>query len=479
MAIRTAHFVVQGSCLVDTGRDLILSDQPERAMRLLVESIPELPGKTARQILDGDKTLAGDSDAGIYVVDEAPAARDAFIESCRFIYAGRVQVGVNWFRPRAVVADRGEEDALWALGALGLTSIPSAYSRRTDAHLRLEGELLREGRMLPGEDLGPAILREFTLMRHQHYAEDGERALCARRAGASLREQVEIVIFEPCGPAPSWWPARTDLAEALDEFRAAGGRLEQRGRAARYGAERERAGATFAATLADRVAESTLEAAHAEQDWRNAEQIAAYRAEILRRAGGDLFDLSWGAGDARRTVRVPRAPFEVYATRATRLRDLAPRWEPVCPSGLKMQHDDPCHTDWMVGAGLDDLSICYKDAAFREALADATLAVQERLGNFQCAVLVDAGVAAGPVVLPGDCRAGVLVLPSLDPRYLSDMSRAVAVVTSIGGAAAHLASVARDQAITVVRVADAHRVYRTGMHLRVLPAAGRVEIGAV
>ena len=430
MTGQMAHFVVQGSCLVDVARSLVLSDQPERAMRLLAESIPELPAKIAQQLLDGDKTLAGDSDAGIRVVDESPATRDAFVHNRRFVYAGRVRVGASWLRPRAVVDDRGEEDALWALGALGLAAppTPGADYRASARYCRLEAELRRDGRMLPGEDLGRAVLRKFTLMRHQHYAGDGERALYVRRAGASLREQAEIVIFEPCGPTPSWWPARVDLAEALDEFRDAGGCLERLGRAARYGrAATSRAGATSAASLADRVADSALGAACGEEDRRDAERIAAYRAEILRRAGGDLFEFSWGAGSDRRTVWVPRAPFEVYATRATRLRELAPRWEPVCPSGLKMQHDDPCHTDWMVGAGLDDLSICYKDAVFREALADATFAVQERLGNFQCAVLADAGAAVGVVALPGDSRpGGVLVLPppAVEPDYECPRCRA-------------------------------------------------------
>lgn len=478
------HFVVEGSCLVDVARNMLLSDRPENAMRLLVESIPDLPGKIAQQILDGHKTLIGDSDAGIQVASETPAERDAFVETRRGVFAGRVRVGEGWYRPRAIVADRGEEDALWALGALGLTEVPMAGGdyRATARYRRLEAELLRDGRMLPDEDLGPAILREFSLLRHQHYAGDGERALYVRRADAPCRDQVEIVIFEPCGALPSWWSTRTDLAEALDEFRNAGGYLERRGCTARYDETApSRVGASALATaVADRATQAELEAAYAEEDRREAERMAGYRAEILRRAGGDLFEFSWGAGEERRTVFVPRAPFEVYVTHRTKLCALAPKWDPVCPSGIKMQNDDPYHTDWMVGAGLDDLAICYEDEAFRDALDEATFAVQQRLGNFQCAVLADAGAVAGPVALPGEgAGGGILVLPNLDPRYLADMLRAAAVVTANGGAAAHLASVARDRGLTVVRVAEAHRIYKSGMYLRIEPADGLVEIDRI
>lgn len=470
-----AHFVLEGACIVEVARDAVLADRPERAIRILVESFPDMPAKTVQQILDGEKTLRGDSDSGIYLTDENPLEQRVFFTARREIYAGRVKVHKTWFRPRAVVIDRGEPDALWALGAMGLTTVPSpTIDCRTDVrYSRLENDLLLSGKMAVDEDLGKAILREFTLLRHQHYAQEGERAFYV------IGSKTEIVIFEPCEPVPSWWPVRTDLAEALADFREVGLRLESRGRTARYGWKKTVSceNTLFDAELNLAEEETRLEALYAAEDRRCAESIATYREEILRRAAGDLFEFSWGVGTERKTISIPRAPFEVYATRRTGLCALAPKWDPVCPSGLKMQHDDPYHTDWMVGAGIEELSICYNDDAFRDALFEAVANVQERLGNFECAVLCDAGSVAGPVTLPGESSmGGVLVLPSLAPRYLDDMLRAGAVVTANGGAAAHLASVARDRGVTIVRVREAHNIYKPGMYLRIEPANGTITV---
>jgi hypothetical protein len=64
---------------------------------------------------------------------------------------------------------------------------------------------------------------------------------------------------------------------------------------------------------------------------------------------------------------------------------------------MKLPLDDPYHTDWTIGAGLDP-SGAY-DERVSEVSTRLMFELQERLGRFEAGVVVDAGPVAGVVVI--------------------------------------------------------------------------------
>lgn len=99
--------------------------------------------------------------------------------------------------------------------------------------------------------------------------------------------------------------------------------------------------------------------------------------------------------------------------------------------------------------------------------------IQKVVGGFPCAVLVGGDTVYGVV------GREIAVVPDLHPDRLEQVLRSSAVVTERGGAVAHLANVARERSIPMIRVDDAVRLFPPGAHLMVKPEEGRVEMMAV
>ena len=463
---RIAHFVIEGEGLTRIARDILLSDRPDAAFCLLATQLRgEGAADAAMAVLDGKKCYGGDSDRGIALVDDAGAAD--YRDQLRYVYAGRTRIDGRWFRPRARVSVMGREDAVYAMWKTG-RGVPVG---NRDAQW------------------------EFGRLRAEHYAVRGEVAVLLRSESpkSAAGDRMRVIIFEPCGERPAWWSPLTPEA-ALADWLAAGRDLEERSHHDTYDRSARDIDEDDAATGAECAEAERAEHLRAveeraeEEDRRYLARLDEYRGRIWEQAGDGpdaAFELSWGEGAECRKLRVPRLPFEVCALRRTSLRALAPSWSPVCPSGMKLPCDDEYHTDWMVGAGLYDFAAFYRDEALRVAVLDAQHAVQRRVGAFECAVLHDAG--AGPIsgrthgpAAPGErpTVGGVLVLPNLDPRYLGDAVVAAAVITENGGAVAHLAQVARERGVTIVRVPDARKRYRPGTRVEVDAARGRVTTEA-
>ena len=421
-----AHFSISGDDLAALVRDLMLSDEPERAYRLLTTSLtggpPGLVEHWSPKILDGHARLSGNA-SSMECIEEEDADYQAQLKS---VYAGRFQVAKRWYRPRAKVIDLGPED------------VPS----------------------MPGIPLSlpeyAANLRAWSRARVEHYGRPGEVAF-------------GNVLFEPCGALPHWWVPNRDAESALEEWTSTGNPLETTGWTDVHGSNRidnlaDILRKTDHLHKKDARLDSIREAEEHQRIWDN--KIRDARQKILAQAGNDLFDLTLAD---KSTVRIPTAPFTRWALNRTTLKHLAPAWINVSASGWKLVDDDPDHTDWMVGAGLD-LGKAY-EIHVQDAILDKVTAIQSAMGNFEVAVLIG-GSPVHDVIGP----QGIVVLPDLSPGHVLAIQSARAIVTERGGAMAHLSSLARERAIPVLRVKDACRVFRPGMRVSLYPDQGRIEV---
>jgi len=473
--MRSAHFTITGEFLTGHARDMVLSDQPAKAWRLLADTLVGDGVETAvRTILDGTMDLVGDSSSGIGVAVAEDTSK--YQETIDYIYAGRWRSSKGWCRPCAKIERWGSASGRSAARQLNRHEINEAPN---------------------------GARREWSRARAAFYCGKHEFAEIVMIDG-----QWTYVIFEFCGEPPFWLAEHNLSAQAaVDDAARAGRRLDSRG-------DRVQSIRSFTETMIeaddldlqdgeDSVAELRALAKQAEAEEEDEANAAADQAfeERLRQIGeavraqasGDTFDLTLLDG---RVATVPRAPFVCWAVMRTD-PEAAPPWKPVSPPGLKLPNDDPYHSDWMLGADID-LSESYRENVNRPAW-DAAARFQENLrgchaldssadlgedvptgilaalnslrrASVRATVIVDAGRVEG--IIGGD----IVVLPDLSPLQVPLIVKARAVIAETGGPASHLAIVARGHALTVLRVPDAMLAFQPGTRVVVDPKARTVTV---
>lgn len=458
------HFSITGEALTRFVRDLMLDQRPAHAWRCLTDGIDGMSEKQVRSILSGTHRFES-VERGMFLVADSSEAAVEYVKSLRYIYAGRVRLHGRWWRPRAKVTSFGPEDV----------------------------RAPKQGR----------VHRNLDMRRVEHYAGPDELAFnivtdlamasnrCSyEKCGMCDGYGEESFIFEPCGEPPHWWEENKSVDEALKDCLASGRKLDETGWMQTYAD-------TYKSKLqgldikckpvdpewakkAQREAEALIERDRIAREKAEFDTVVVnLRRQIREQAGDDLVDLGYDVfGDE---VRAPRAALVNWALRGTALSHLAPPWKPCASAGLKMGQDDPFHTDWWVGAGFEpedayppfgDKEQRDWDERFGRAISAAwreKFRIQKELGNFSAGVVVDAGPVEG--------RAGdeILVLPNLHPDYLERALKAKAIITEAGGALAHLAVVAMERNITIMRVENACTKFPEGSKLRLEPATGKIS----
>ena len=468
MATTTAHFSIDGEWFTGHVRDLVIEGRWDRAMKMLVQDIEGFGHDRAVQLLRGEMKLTGRDDLDFV---EDPDS-EAYRKRLDWMFAGVFvdQYG-QYLRPYAVVTSwcqydftdtanipltRGSELAKARQSARGLTRNPLVYADdpRTDVarKTRVPTNQMSEQRGLPlGEE-------EFVLCRRvenfphllidAHRLNDIENAIKAlHAAGIRLRETGAHLFFDN---EPKEKPAAKTLADAREAF------------------------------MSDPVKAAAIEAALERTRKKSEEEL---RARILEQAAGDFFNLTYTNRDGERTIQIPSAPFENWALWRTNGHAFAKPWTKVSSSGMKMQGDDPYHTDWMIGAGLDLDAMHEHGSNLSDIAYDRMFRMQEEIMTFKSAILCggDGGETVyGEVVHPKpneEVKPGqIAVIPAANARYLKAAMTAQAVIVERGGSMAHLVTVAREKGVLIMRYEGAMKHFSVGCRVLMKPLSGEITI---
>ena len=424
---RTVHFVVTGEAMTELARNLLLSDEPGKAYRLIADMlIGEGAIEAALSVLAGTHDLAGDSNDGLELVEaEDNESLRQFKADFRYIYAGRHRSNLGWRRPTAFVQTFVPEDARKASGEAA-TGTRAWWKERALCYAE-EGETVESLKLSDGGDAW--------------------------------------VIWEPCGEMPQWMIPSSTTQESLDDALAAGRMLQER--------------------MDYRARESIARANEDVERGRQREkQILEIGEKVRAQAGDDTFVLELKDG---RKLTVPRAPFIRWSLCRTDQLAEAPRWVNVAPIGMKMQMDNQDHTDWVLGSGIsldEAYSECVNDAAwdaafkFQEGARNAKLpypgirAAMELLSNmrYPAATIVDAGERVGVVGID------IAVFPDSQGSRASQLDGIIGVIVEKGGALAHFAIVSKGRGVTVMRHSEACETFKDGTRVQLSPHAGRIVI---
>lgn len=454
MVRKTAHFTITGEAFVHLARQRMLDDEPAAAYRLATSlgiddpvvkaTIPSI----AMRILDGTATLDGD-ESGMDVVDQVDSE---YRERLAWLFAGRVRLHGRWYQPVAYVSNVGRMDMRNDHGRV-VQAFGGGYTNRA-WHYCGKDEIVAE--------------------------------LASYRDASGLERDV---VFRACGERPHWHQSPIGAQAALDQFLAAGRRLEERSHAKWYGDEEwspQGSRARYKGVEPNQAMAELLK--EKEDEAARLRRVADLRRLILEQAGNDLIELAWEAkGEAPAgTAMIPRAPFVVWAfARLKWFQGLLPEWKPISPSGMKVwAMDDPVHTDWVIGGGFDPQDRDLYWGAKAKAAERLRSRLQDEFDDRKR--ILDESITTlvtGPAVIGVVTHARrettpepgmVVIVPDLRPQWLPCVAQAAAIITQAGGEIAHLAQIAREQAVPVVRADDALKRWTEGETVRVDPEARTV-----
>lgn len=474
--VKGVSFSLSGTVLMERARDLVLSGQWREAIEVLTGSLEGMTVDQALTVLKGEAKLTGTSRDGSIMLEPDEGA-DGYLQDLDFQFGGLVRIEGGLYMPYLVVTDYGPEDSSLRLLTRGDGDPEFIPERMHDA-----------GR----------IRFDQIERRARHYAraqatDRVEMCKVLSRRDPGL-ERTLAVVFSLAYDVPMWVKPESSPQKAVDRR---SGDLEYTGYCQRYGSEdlsverdpvrmRNQAKANFAEmaqTFDNRDMHQALEENLRAMADRTSETFAARRTAILeqnatRGYGMRRFDFGGQIG----VRNIPEGPLVRWALGRTLGRDKAPAWDPVCPQGVKMVGDDPVHSDWAVGAGLENED--FFSGPFIDRQQQLMTAIQMEMLGLGVNVLVAGRPAAtGTVVYakpdtPCD-KSMIAVIDNAGPNYLEIARTAAAVIALKGGALSHLAVVGLEEGFLIVRDPDAKKNYPEGSTVTVDALAGEIRMEAL
>lgn len=458
---RVAAFSISGEFLTELAREHVTNGEPQRALHFLTDSLEGISADQAASLLQGKTRLTGNSASGdIELVDEDPEDPQVreYAERLERQWRGIFRYNNKLYRPYAEVT-------VW---------------NRDDWHFSLQVSAGQFGHV---HTVGNQ--KDWKLIRSAFYAEDPANDLVVATA-----DSIFLCSYLAAEP-PYWVHISTEPPEVF-----------VRDYARKYGLP-ETGAETQPSDLAPVLHGISVTAKRNEPSQEELEEDAEAYDERLRGyadrvleqadAGAGYLELSVSGveGAAPRLFKVPKAPFLHWAFRGVdceRFGVELPAWSPVCPQGLKMGADDPHHTDWLLGAGLD-----LDDAYGTDSpVASAAYALLHKLRTEQlrteCSVLTGKGSAYGTVVRPQPGErvpaGSIAVIPFAGPQYQAALESACvngqgAVLCETGGRLAHLVLVGRELDARIVMQPGAMARYQEGDRLFVDCDAHHIEVNAL
>lgn len=304
------------------------------------------------------------------------------------------------------------------------------------------------------------------------------------------RDRQLVVLFEESDEPPYWMEEKT-AQQAVD---AAAGEMLVVGFQDTYGSHNlsverdlDRMKQQAMLNLSDSgLAMSGAAATKLEEYLRSAseatnEHFETRRIKILQQndvAGYGYRPVDFGVGIGVRNV--PNGPLVKWAlNRGIAMKDRGPVWEPVSMSGLKQAGDDPVHTDWITGAGLEAHD--FSKEPLKTTQNTLAKAIQQEVLGFTMHVLVAGKPSASGIVKHCNRhsevnRSTIAVVPNASIHFERIAREAAAVIVENGGELSHLAVNGLDQGYLVIRDADAKVNYPEGTVVTIDVNAGKVFI---
>jgi phosphohistidine swiveling domain-containing protein len=479
------HFTVEGAFIVNFARDQVLSKDWRGALRTLkLAMTPAMSLDQAVEILSGKSTLVEDGQKMIFQPQDQNCAKlKRYLSTAHWQNAGILERDGEFYQPYAEIRSFNWQDAKPVLK-------------------RLE------------EDHDWMSVHAFQQARARHYMDLPFDDIACFDSGS------HPVLFKRVQGPAFWQPTFTDTESAMTHWAEHRKGLEERG-AGDHGVPfnsldfyRAAAQAGYLseadAMLPDdeyAILEQVLEMRAGFDDsprtednpWRSDERIFddavealvwKFKVDRVAEKNGGFFELKVKGyrKEHPESYRIALVPFlhwaKQYGYHDKNKGGALPEWTRVCPSGLKMQGDNPMHTDWFASSGLPFRAAYDHDHPINKAAWKQASMWQDTEG-LKCLKLAGKGKVTGPIVFPkageGVFAGSIAVVSHAGPDYeLALMSACKndtgAVIAEVGGKLAHLAIVSRELGARLVVIDEALSKFKEGELVTLDLDTGEVKI---
>lgn len=477
-AVRTVSFQVTGASLTNQARDLMKEGDWKKALEVLMDGLEGMTYEYAIAILEGHSRLEG-ANSDVTLVAEDETTRQEL----------QVDYNENYGMSGFLKFEGRMYQAYRVIDNLGVADCSKLYQLQ---------EVISGDRLCPGWLDNPGTVHEKACRPRAFSASNVEtRAkFYASRQESDIGRMVQnklgrwvVVLFEEvtAGITP-FWRAKEESApqKAYDTI---AGYLPVWGYRQMFGDAAANESIEPGEALPQPNPESekpdptqeelAQQAAAFEAEWK------ALREKVIAFADADD-EYGWHTfkyvqpGRAPLVLRAPKRAAICYALSTTAGHHLMPKYEPLSPSGLKLDEDNPYHTDVWLGCGFDiDKSIYDRDNPAYHAVLDMTFDLQKSLLNFEVHVLAGGVEVTGKVVyadsevIDKDC---ILVISNAGVEFEVQALKAGAVICETGGKLAHLVTVCRELSKPIIRMPDARQQLKEGQRITVMPKEGKIEM---
>lgn len=489
-----------GEELTQLFRNLSFEGLGDYGLLRLKEIVPALSNEKILKLMTGHKTLSGHVDR-MSVIDETPELKSKFNKDLAFICRGLFRhTDGKLYRPYAYVADYCNIDALCTKRqqeiAREVFDINEDYDE--DEHKTLLSHdikrTLNKTSLMSRLEIDPAH-------RVKHYAKsDNDLAVFISGDIPNVRIGPRIGIL--CEEVTDEPPTYFDGIHATPDAAFANMINKHAYQIDRYGYRTSYTGLFgHVQKNIDCFTDPLLEKDDLFDDyWKaydaffDAFSNAYYqdtKEKVLNRSMTDKFgwvELKDEKGSVLATV--PRLPFMHWAFKETKGTDKLPRYKYVSSIGLKVDNDNPLHSDWMIGGGLDLKEDYSHKSPIQAAANEAARKLQVEELDFECMVLASGNIVTGHIkhctidnadsVQAGD----IVVIPKGSIDYQLHVQKAFegtagGVITTIANRVAHLVKVSREQGITMIVKPDAFETLPDGSLVTLNPDNGTIRLVSI
>jgi phosphohistidine swiveling domain-containing protein len=487
-AMNTVPLHISGSVITDLLRQNLLANGDRVALSLAKEEFPTLSTDQAIAIFKGEKRFIDDPNGkpgDILLVDDTDSSE--WQEELAEAYDGICKIGSGFYRPYGYVVDYGPEDMPKEFDAFEARTQEEAEEIRRKSYATENVQRLLEEHPYAF----PGITFENLGKRAMHYAfDEGDRAVhCRLKIYGDGPVTPLWVLFSEAEQPPFWYEPKT----AQDVVSTMAHELNVLGYQRTYGSmdlsverDLEHMARQAKLNLADTgLRYGTSDAVQKLQEYMESTKSAEphhyeERRDRILQQNRDL-GLGFRAvdfGDGIGVRDVPNGPLLRWALkRGTGMRDAGPDWQPVSMSGLKQAGDDPIHTDWITGAGLEQHD--FSKEPLMSIQNNLARQIQEETLGFKMHVLVAGKQEATGVIkyCKKDTEVDgntIAVVANASIHFDRIAREAAAVIVLEGGALSHLAVNGLEMGQVIIRDPGAKEKFPEGSIVTIDLAAGRV-----
>ena len=173
-------------------------------------------------------------------------------------------------------------------------------------------------------------------------------------------------------------------------------------------------------------------------------------------------------------IKYPYDLAVAYALNRTNIRGFAPKWEPICKSGLKIDNDSRLHSDLWLALGFNFDGLVYKSSTRENDILSSLMSnVQGQfIPKADITILNSANLNTftGNIVFQHNkniTKNDILVIPQAGPEFEVQALKAGMVISETGGKLAHLVIVGREFGLPLIRFDNAMKNLSEGMKVHI------------